>query len=76
MEHRSARQYDPVELERFARYIENRAACRPRKCRGGGSCWVSYGPPAITSKGTCIGCHEKPLGIAYLAGNGTSYARP
>jgi len=56
------RQYDREELELFARYQGHRQSFRPRRCKNGEKCWVTYGPPAITSSGVCIGCREKPLG--------------
>jgi len=61
MERRTARQYDPAELEHFASYRQERAAFRPRRCKGGERCWVTYGPPVINSSGVCTGCRSKPM---------------
>jgi hypothetical protein len=63
MQARSSREYDPEELELFAKYREQRAEHRPRLCKEQHRCWVIEGPPAITTSGFCVGCKAKPIGF-------------
>lgn len=54
--------YSEEERALFARYVEQRAACRPAACTNGPQCWVLEGPPALgNSQGpTCLGCRGHP----------------
>jgi len=58
------REYEPSDLELYARYRDQRALYRPAACRGTGLCWVEQGPPAITGTGgnaaRCKGCGDSP----------------
>jgi len=69
------REYDPDELENFAKYVEARAEQRPRECKPKHPrCWVTYGPPAVTTKGACAGCRGRPLGPRVHYGKPPRYA--
>lgn len=59
------RVYSEDELALFARYVDRRAACRPKACTRGPRCWVALGPPGYTSNrklknGACVECGGAP----------------
>jgi hypothetical protein len=54
-----AREYCAADYELFAKYQYERAPLRPKECSFGDKCWVRFGPPCYTTKGSlgnCIGC--------------------
>jgi hypothetical protein len=67
--------YDEADRQYFRGYIEHRAQFRPSECCGGSSCWVEFGPPALTSARNCVGCGGAPAIPYRQAYRGPKYAR-
>jgi hypothetical protein len=54
--YRPPRDYSDDERAFFATYRDERQLYAPPECHNGENCWVALGPPAITTRGRCIGC--------------------
>jgi hypothetical protein len=42
------------------RFLQARSRIAPTACNEGALCWVRFGPPCLSRRGGCLGCHERP----------------